>query len=361
MKLLIVTQKMDQNDDLLGFMHAWVNEFARHCLKVTVICLEQGLLDLPSNVSVLELGKSKVRKSIKSKVLRRIYYIINFYKFIWKERANYDVVFVHMNFEYLLLGGVWWRLIGKKISLWYAHGHVPLLLYPVLWLSHIVFTSTRSGFRIASPKVHVIGQGIDTEKFKVQNPKSKDENQKLKIVTVGRISPSKDYETLVKAAEILTQNGVDFEIQSIGKPATEGDLIYEDRIKRMAVESGLNNKIKFIGTVANRDLPSYLEEADIFVNMGLTGSLDKAMVEAMSMELPVITCNEAMLEVLGLFKDKLMFEKENPESLSNYIIWFTLSPTEEKENLGKAMRKIVQEDHALPQFILKIFDNLRVL
>jgi len=42
MKLLIVTQKVDINDDVLGFFHDWIKEFAKNCEKVTVICLGKG-------------------------------------------------------------------------------------------------------------------------------------------------------------------------------------------------------------------------------------------------------------------------------------------------------------------------------
>ena len=31
MKLLIITQKVDSADPILGFFHQWVEEFAKHC------------------------------------------------------------------------------------------------------------------------------------------------------------------------------------------------------------------------------------------------------------------------------------------------------------------------------------------
>lgn len=355
MKLLIVTQKMDENDDVLGFMHGWVNEFSKRCEKITVICLEKGSLSLPANVSVYSLGKEKKKAG-------KLTYAIRFLSLAFRLRKEYTHVFVHMNYEYVILGGFLWRILGKKISLWYAHGHVPWLLYPALWLSHVVFTSTKSGFRITSPKVRVIGQGIDTAKFKSHKvPKVESQNHKLKIISVGRISPSKDYETLIKAAEILEKEGLNFEITLIGKPATSSDLIYQEKIKKMVREKQLETKIRFVGGVANRDLPVHLEKADLFVNAGLTGSLDKAMVEAMSMELPVITSNGAMREVLGDYKEEFMYAKRDSVTLASKILWFANMPFVERENLGKNMRKIVERDHALDRFISEITDGLRVL
>ena len=89
MKLLIITQKVDINDDVLGFFHRWLEEFAKHCEKITVICLEMGEYKLPENVKVLSLGKEDRVSKLK--------YIWRFYKYIWQEQKNYDKVFVHMN------------------------------------------------------------------------------------------------------------------------------------------------------------------------------------------------------------------------------------------------------------------------
>ena len=57
MKLLVIAQKVDINDDLLGAFHNWIAGFAMRYEKVTVICLSEGEYDLPSNVKVLNLGK----------------------------------------------------------------------------------------------------------------------------------------------------------------------------------------------------------------------------------------------------------------------------------------------------------------
>jgi hypothetical protein len=59
MKLLIITQKVDINDPILGFFHRWIEEFAKHCEKITVICLYKGTYNLPNNVKVLSLGKEE--------------------------------------------------------------------------------------------------------------------------------------------------------------------------------------------------------------------------------------------------------------------------------------------------------------
>ena len=90
MRLLIITQKVDKNDDILGFFHRWILEFAKHYESVTVICLEEGDHDFYSvknakfrsknsaefsgtGIKVLSLGK-EIGGS-------KISYIFNFYKY----------------------------------------------------------------------------------------------------------------------------------------------------------------------------------------------------------------------------------------------------------------------------------------
>jgi len=58
-RLLIITQKVNKNDSVLSFFHAWIAEFAKHFSRVTVVCLEEGEHSLPENVSVFSLGKEK--------------------------------------------------------------------------------------------------------------------------------------------------------------------------------------------------------------------------------------------------------------------------------------------------------------
>ena len=107
MRLLIITQKVDKNDPILGFFHRWIEEFAKHCESVIVICLQKGEYNLPQNVKVLSLGKESKHSNIR--------YIVCFYMYLWQERNNYDSVFVHMNQEYVILGACFWKLWYKKV------------------------------------------------------------------------------------------------------------------------------------------------------------------------------------------------------------------------------------------------------
>src|SRR3990172_7833146 len=216
MRLLIVTQKVDRNDPILGFFHRWIIEFAKHFESIAVICLFEGEHNLPANVKVFSLGKEEGGARI-SKTLR---YIVRFYNYIWRERKNYDAVFVHMNPIYVVLGGVLWRMWKKKISLWYTHKSVDLKLRVAEKFAHTIFTASRESFRLPSKKVFVMGHGIDCDQFK---PDAYENGDILRIITVGRIAPVKNYETLMEALAIIAHENIHFTLEVVGVPATKED------------------------------------------------------------------------------------------------------------------------------------------
>lgn len=283
MKLLILTQKVDKNDSNLGFFHKWLEEFAKNCEKLTVICLYKGEYDLPENVKVLSLGKEKG--------VCRLKYLFNFYKYIFKYKKDYDNVFVHMNQIYMILGGAWWKMMKKRIALWYAHGGVSNSLKVAEKITNIIFTSTPSGFRLKSKKIRIVGQGIDVNIFK--SDKEKRDKNIFKIITVGRISPVKDYETLISAVEIVKNKINNLKVEIVGDACTEDDKKYLSGLKELVKTKSLEDVINFIGPLSNEQVVSYLQSANLFVNMSYTGSLDKAILEAMSCGCLVLTCNEA--------------------------------------------------------------------
>jgi len=348
MKLLILTQKIDKNDDLLGFMHGWVEAFVHQCEKVTVIALGVGEFVFPENVRVFSLGKESVPS--------RARYLINFYRYIWNERENYDAVFVHMNHEYVLLGGILWRMLGKRVALWYAHGYVPATLYIAQVLAHVVFSSTKSGFRIATPKLRVIGQGIDTERFAFIEREHKPQ---FRILIIGRISPIKDYETLLRAMARLVQEGRDVEAIIVGGAGLPEQEAYLSKLKRLSVELDLDKRVRFAGSVANTRIIEYLREADCFASTSNTGSLDKAMAEAMATGLPTVSSNIAMREVFGELSEKLTFDPGDDQGLSERISAIMDMSAKERNKLGMQLREIVVREHDLKRFVEKIISGIQ--
>ncbi|MFA6422446.1 MAG: glycosyltransferase family 4 protein [Candidatus Buchananbacteria bacterium] len=357
MKLLILTQKVDKNDDLLGFFGSWINEFAKHCEQVTVVCLFEGVHhDFLSNVKIIGLGKEKISLTLHP-IVRRIIFLYRFLKISWQERKNYDIVFVHMNIIYVLCGGWLWRLLGKKIGLWHAHGKVRRNLKAAEKISNFIFTSTKEGCRLDSPKVKIVGQGIDVDRF---HPVDESKSSIFKIITIGRISPVKDYETLIAAAEIL-RDKIGLSVDIIGGIGLADQEKYFQDLKSLVTEKKLDQYIKFLGPIANSEIVSHLQSASLFVNMSHTGSMDKAILEAMATGLPVITCNEALFDTLEKYKDQLIFSKGDFAELAEKIFKMMSLNADEFRVISSQMRQIMVDNHDVKNLVKKIMANYQQL
>src|SRR3989344_9079433 len=134
MKLLITTKTVDENDQLLGFFIEWVRLFSKKFEKITVLCLEKGKFELPKNVKVINIGKYRGLGKL------RILFSLCFISF--NLRGEYDAVFVHMNPIWMVLGGLCWKMMGKKRTLWYTSGGVTLKLKVAEKFSDVIFTSS---------------------------------------------------------------------------------------------------------------------------------------------------------------------------------------------------------------------------
>ena len=70
-----------------------------------------------------------------------------------------------MNPEYIVAAGVLWKILHKRIALWYTHKSVNLKLRIAAALANVVFTASKESFRLPTKKLRVVGHGIDTDFF----------------------------------------------------------------------------------------------------------------------------------------------------------------------------------------------------
>lgn len=343
MNLLIVTQKVDYTDPVLGFFHRWIVSFSEQYSSVQVICLFEGAHSLPKNVQVFSLGKDQGESEIT--------YLYRFYSCILRERKKYDAVFVHMNPIYIVLGGLPWRLLGKKIALWYTHKHVDCKLRIASYLSHVILTAAPESFQLPSKKVHVVGHGINTTLFTPQEGRTR---SAFLLLTVGRISRVKGYEILISAMEAVARNDKAVQLSIIGDTSTEDEERYLIELKKQVADRGLQDVVLFLGSMPQEKVATILGQYDAFISASSTGGLDKAVLEAMSSGVPVLTSNKGAYTLLDTYTDTLLFTEGNAKDLSEKIIQLQRLSPQERTTLGAQLRDIVIVGHSLPTLISKI-------
>ena len=356
MKLLIVTQKVNADDPILGFFCRWIEEFAGHFEAVAVICLEEGRHALPANVTVMSLGKENGAA--------RLSQLWRFYSYIWKLRRGYDAVFVHMNPIYVVLAGWFWKLSHKEVALWYTHKDVDLKLRIAVEQSDAVFTAAAESFTLSTPKKMVVGHGIDTSRY-ADLPRTKRMGiEPVSIVSVGRITPIKHCETLVEAARILNEGwDTKFRVTFVGTPATEADKGYADMVKGLVARYGLSDVVSFKGDVRPADMPACYAAADVTINLTPTGGIDKAVLESMAAGVPALASNEAFR---GYFESaekglagQLIFELGDAGDLAGKVIaLFRAGGARSPEAVGRGLQRVARERADVKMLISTISDKL---
>lgn len=326
MRLLFITQKVDRSDDVLGFVHRWIEELAAHWEKVTVICLYEGTHNLPANVEVLSLGKESG--------VSRTKYILRFYLYIFRKWFSYERVFVHMNPEYIVLAGALWRLSGKKIALWYSHKSNNLKLRIAVFFANIVFTTAPQSITFKSRKVQYMGHGIDVAEYRCPN---RSVHGTPVILSVGRITRIKQCETLIEAA-VLLRGTYQFEAEIVfaGKPGNDDDRAYENELQKQITDLGLTN-VTFTGSIPLEELKAWYCKADIVVNMVPTGGLDKAVLEGMAAGAITLSSNEAFKQYFAQYAERLSFTSRDATDLASKIhaVWESADREEVRAFLNK--------------------------
>jgi len=245
MRLLVLTQVVNEKDPILGFFVRWVREMTKYCERVDVVCLEKGEYNLPDNVRVFSCGKEEgVRSGLKLgwRVMKWCRKLV---------REN-DRVFVHMCPEYALLCALFTKREGKRMVMWYAHGGVSWRLKLAEKVVDTIVTSTKEGCKLKSPKIEILQQGIDMELFKL------DKGQEIKNVPsnflyVGRVEPVKKIEVAIEALGLLSNEWVELGSQDWKEMIGFRDLLLKNpeiidqyiAIKKESIKKAMGNGKKY--------------------------------------------------------------------------------------------------------------------
>ncbi len=344
MKLLFITQKVDEKDPVLGFTIEWIRALARQLSKVVVICLEKGKYDLPRNVEVYSLGKERG--------LRKAVQVQNFFTDVVRLREKYDKVLVHMTPIWVVAGAPVFKLLRKDVYLWYTHRAVT----PELWLAEKlakkIFSAAKESINIKSSKIRIVGQGIPTKNFLIPPAKRKS----FTLVQVGRFTPIKDQLTLVRALQVLKRKGLKVTANIVGGPVMPSDKQYMKRVLKEA--AGVRKNITLSGFVPYEKIAGVYGKSLINVNLCPTGGVDKAVLEGILAQSLPLVCNRAFVPLFGKYKNVLFFREKDPESLASKITQLLSYSPRQREIIMKWLQKRVIDNYDLDRFMERLVNEL---
>jgi len=140
-------------------------------------------------------------------------------------------------------------------------------------------------------KFRVIGNGIDTEKFKPVDKRTARRQLGLReespvLVTVGGLVERKGFHRVIECLPDLLEDYPGLVYMIVGAPSPEGD--YRARIIEMAVQLGVADKVVFLGAREPEDLGVPLSAADVFVLASSNEGWANVILESMACGTPVV-------------------------------------------------------------------------
>jgi len=228
-------------------------------------------------------------------------------------------------------------------------------------ISHAIFNQVREQ-GIPESKIRLVSLRIDLNLF---NPVS-DTGEKVdkvgitKIGYLGRLVNGKGLEDLFEAVKILKNQSLELGVWNLVIYGT-GPL--EEKLKKMAKDLNIVEKIEWRGFVSYGKVPQALSKIDIFVYPSWHEGFGRSIMEALAMEKAVIATKVGGIPDLikdgdtGFGDTGFVVEPHNSEALALKIKEL-LNNKELREKLGKAGREWVSKNFEWNQGIKKFAELL---
>jgi glycosyltransferase involved in cell wall biosynthesis len=194
-------------------------------------------------------------------------------------RHRFDLIHAH-NVRPLMYAGPAARLAGVPVVIQTRHGQRSGAPFATKFADAVVGVSEansqlsiRAG--VAAGKVSTIRNGVDVTRFDYTGP-----NPRGPAVAVGRLSPEKDPENLIRAAAIACAAEPEFRVDLAGEGPCRAALT--DMIRSLELQS----RVRLLGEV--RDVAGLLARASQYVLPSRTEGISLGLLEAMARGLPVV-------------------------------------------------------------------------
>ncbi len=202
-------------------------------------------------------------------------------------------------------------------------------------------------FKIPESKLVYIPLPINS----VATPHKKQDRSTIKIAYFGRLSSEKNIKVLISAFKPVKE-----------KYKNSGLFIAGDGPLRKNLEDyGKNvDGVSFLGRLSQTDLNNFIDDIDIFVLPSKFEVSPRAVIEAMSRGVPVVTTPVGELpQIFQDGKDCLFTKIDDPSDMAEKITWLIENKKQAME-IGQAGRIIVENRYDINNVIseyLKIYSE----
>ncbi|WP_348810497.1 glycosyltransferase [Flavobacterium maritimum] len=241
------------------------------------------------------------------------------------------------------LGGA--QFVYTKKAMSWGNVHWKIKSY----LSHFIITINEEmrNYFPDKKQQQLIPLGLDTDYYSPNLYPKKDQAAIFRIITVANLVPVKGIEVLIQAIQLLGNTNIHLEVFGDDRDS------YGNELKQLVKEVQLENQIFFLGK--HTDVRPFLVQADLYViptlNEGRKEGMPMALVEAMTMGIPVLGSNISGINFVLKDFPELLFEASNAADLSEKIALFYQKSGEERHAMGQKLRKYCIEHFSMERFI----------
>lgn len=166
----------------------------------------------------------------------------------------------------------------------------------------------------------------------------------VRVFSCGRLNRSKGHADLIAAIALLTAEGVDAHLVIAGEDEEAGSG-YHRELADLVQSLGLEAHITLLGAVSEGTIRDQLQVAHVFALASQAEPLGVAIMEAMSMGIPVVaTSGGGVPELVEHMRTGVLVSPESPSDLRQAIL-AVLSDPELASSLAQAAR-----DEAVARF-----------
>jgi len=249
-------------------------------------------------------------------------------------RPRPAAVLAHMCPIYAVLAAPLARPTGVKVLLWFTHWRRSRLLATAERMSTRVLSVDARTFPLRSRKLVAIGHGIDVSGLQCVGRPAR---EPLTLLALGRTSPAKGLETILRAVEQVPE----VSLLLVGPSVTEDERLYRIALERLVIELGLLDRVEIRGPTPHHTVPGLYAEVDALVNDMREGATDKVVYEAAATCLPVIASNPAFDTLLP---DELRFAHGDVAGLAEAI---RRLGDLDRNAVGRSLREVVLREHSV--------------
>jgi len=180
------------------------------------------------------------------------------------------------------------------------------------------FLANRANLCGYQGRMAIVPNGVDLSNF------SREFNQSEVINFRKQLGLLPDDKVVTTISRLVYKNGVDILVKAAKNLSVKVLIIgsgkLEIKLKSLAQELGVRDKILFLGYIGQKDLPQYLKISDVFVRTSRSEGLGTAFLEAMASGVPVVgTKIGGIPDFLKENETGLFCELSNPTDLAGKI------------------------------------------